>query len=356
MITSPTLLVDQKQCLSNINRMAGKAKKHGLKFKPHFKTHQSPEIGRWFKSAGINAITVSSVQMGHIFANHGWNDITIAFPVNIRAIDRINELADKISTLSLLIADDSSAQFLSDQLNTNVEIYIEIDTGGKRSGFFPDDTESIRRLIKLLKSSDKMTLQGFYSHPGHSYSARSKQELLGVHSDVITKMQTLKEQFGDLTCCIGDTPCCSVAGEFDGIDEISPGNFVFYDLMQVQIGSCTFDDIAVALAAPVVAKYPSRQEVIIHGGAVHLSKESLEWNGNQIYGLPVILNDHSWDVPTQHSYLKTISQEHGVLKCSNELFSVLEIGDLIGILPIHSCLTANLMKPYHLLEGNDLIN
>ncbi|MDZ7693841.1 MAG: hypothetical protein U5K69_22425 [Balneolaceae bacterium] len=167
-------------------------------------------------------------------------------------------------------------------------------------------------------------------------------------------MQRLKKEFPGASVCVGDTPCCSAADNFEGVDEISPGNFVFYDLMQVQIGSCSFPDIAVALAAPVVAKYPNRSELILHGGAVHLSKESIRWNGNRVFGLPVALDEiagkFSWSAPFHDSYVKALSQEHGVLKCSSQLFSELQIGDLVGILPVHSCLTANLMGNHYLLD------
>ncbi|GEM_PF-2678622 len=34
-----------------------KAKQHNLLFRPHFKTHQSKTIGKWFKEKGVNKIT-----------------------------------------------------------------------------------------------------------------------------------------------------------------------------------------------------------------------------------------------------------------------------------------------------------
>ena len=91
-IIKPTLLVDKEKCILNIQRMAGKANKHNLFFRPHFKTHQSAKIGSWFKAEGVKAITVSSVTMADYFARHGWTVITIAFPVNILELVIINQL------------------------------------------------------------------------------------------------------------------------------------------------------------------------------------------------------------------------------------------------------------------------
>ena len=55
--------------------------KNNLFLRPHFKTHQSTEIGKWFKQKGLLNY-VSSISMAEYFSNE-WNDITIAFPINI---------------------------------------------------------------------------------------------------------------------------------------------------------------------------------------------------------------------------------------------------------------------------------
>jgi len=348
MITSPTLLLDREKCLANITRMVNKADTHHVRLKPHFKTHQSAEIAEWFRERGISAAVVSSVKMAAYFAGHGWDDLTIGFPANIREIERLNRLAADIN-LSLFIIDPVVAEALNQQLSSPVGVYIEIDTGSNRTGLKPEETERIDALIEKFGASDRLNFMGFYSHPGHTYSARSRDQIERIHHAVLEDLAGLRARYGAserLRCCIGDTPSSSTMSRFEGVDEISPGNFVFYDLMQAQIGACDVSDIAVALASPVVAKHPSRVEIIIHGGAVHLSKESLEQGNRRHFGVPVRLQDEGWSEPIPGSYLRAISQEHGVLACNRKLFESIEIGDLIGILPVHSCLTADLMAGY----------
>lgn len=357
-ITSPTLLLDEKKCRKNIRRMVAKANRHGLDFRPHFKTHQSADIGEWFREAGVKGITVSSVSMANYFSRHGWKEITIAFPVNPRQISDINELGAR-AELTLLVSDKAIVHMLQDNLEIQLKIFLEIDTGSNRSGFKSSNVDEIDEVLNFLNTSEKLQFSGFYSHPGHSYSAQSQKEIQAVHTSVLTQCKALRDRYGSqydtLTICIGDTPCCSAGEAFTSIDQISPGNFVFYDVMQTQIGSCRHEDIAVALACPVVAKYPSRQELIIHAGAIHLSKEKLTTNGLDHYGLPVLFKeDKGWTEPLQNSYLSSLSQEHGVLKCSKSTFKSVGMGDLIGILPVHSCLTADLMMGYRTLNGEML--
>jgi D-serine deaminase-like pyridoxal phosphate-dependent protein len=355
-ISTPTLLLDEKTVRRNISDMANKAEQNNITLKPHFKTHQSVQIGQWFQDVGVEKITVSSVTMAEYFADAGWMDITIAFPCNILQIDRINELAARIS-LSILVSDANALPVLTQSLTNPVQVYIEIDTGSDRTGWAPHQTDSISKVVNQISDHSQLQFKGFYSHPGHSYAARSKSEIRKIHGDAVSKINSLKKQFQtqypDLVCCIGDTPCCSVAKHFEGIDEISPGNFVFYDLMQHQIGACRLKDISVALACPVVATYPQRGEIVIHGGAVHLSKESIRVDGHKMYGRIVQLsNDLHWEEPVDGCWVKSLSQEHGIVKCSNECIKQLDLGDLIGILPVHSCLTADAMKKYYTI--NDL--
>ncbi len=352
-ITTPTLLLNDQICQTNIKKMKEKASHNALAFKPHMKTHQSAEVGRWMSDMGVEAITVSSIQMAEYFADHGWDDITIAFPCNTRQATAIYDLAQKVS-LTLLINKAYTAKQLDQQLTTSVNTYIEIDTGSERTGLAPEHISEIKSLIKAINDTEYINWVGFYSHAGHSYSCRNEQEIIDLHKSVKQKFQTLRERFEafePFEICSGDTPCCSVAENFDGIDAISPGNFVFYDVMQTQIGSCSDDDIAVAMACPVVDKYSKRNELVVHGGAIHFSKETITQDGITHFGYVAKEMDNHWQIADDKSYLAKLSQEHGTIKCSDSLLSKYDIGDTIIILPIHSCLTANLMKQYQLTNG-----
>ena len=50
-------------------------------------------------------------------------------------------------------------------------------------------------------------------------------------------------------------------------------------------------------------------------------------------------------------YIKSLSQEHGVVHVSDELLPNYKVGDILYILPVHSCLTANCFKTYQLTSG-----
>lgn len=354
-ITTPTLVLNRNTCLENIRTMGKKAQSHNLKFRPHFKTHQSIEIGSWFKEYPIDGITVSSLKMAEFFAKNGWDSITIAFPVNILDTVRIHNLASSID-LRVLVVNTETMNYLDEKLTSKLGVYIEIDPGYGRSGVSYLDDATIKKLIKAINSSENLSLYGFYSHAGHSYKSRSKDEILNVSIPIITELSELKNKY-NLPVCFGDTPSCSVLNDFGNIDEISPGNFVFYDWIQTKIGSCSPNEIAVAMYCPVVAKYPTRKELLIHGGAVHFSKDlEVRSDLTPSFGQVVQQNEIGWGKPIEDCYLKSISQEHGVIACNTEFYEQTSVGDLVAIVPIHSCLTADLMGSYLTTDGIRISN
>jgi len=342
----PTLLVDTKKAQRNIEKMNQKALNSNVFFRPHFKTHQSAEIGEFFKEQGIDKITVSSVSMARYFAGHGWNDITIAFPVNLREIDEINELAGKIR-LNLLVDSAFSTAKLKEHLQNRTGIFIELDNGYHRSGLLPEHTDEADKIAEICERADSLEFKGFLTHAGNTYDARNRNEILSIMDETAQVMKNWKERyisrFPEIIISYGDTPSCSLADDLSKFDEIRPGNFVYYDLMQYQLGACTFDDIAVAVACPVVSVYPYRKELILYGGAVHLSEAYLTDKGSKIYGYIVQLTENGWSDPMPGAYVASPSQEHGIVRMETEDLDRIKPGDILGVLPVHSCLTANLM-------------
>ncbi len=354
-IHKPTLLLNKQRAMQNIVAMAEKAQKSHTEFRPHFKTHQSAAIGKWFQDVGVTKITVSSLDMAEYLSEYGWADITVAIPTNIRQIDLINDLAGRIK-LNLVIESVSTIEFLSQNLNSTVDIWLKIDVGYHRTGITWHDSPRILRIVNATHSAGNLILAGILTHAGHSYQARTPDDIADIFFKTAERMSSVQSMLDKnqhhVAISIGDTPGCSVVDEFKGIEEVRPGNFIFYDLHQLELGSCRENDIAIAVACPIIAKDESRKQLVIYGGAIHLSKESLNGNnGHSIYGRICKFEELGWSRMFGRSYISELSQEHGVIQAEPELFDTVQIGELLAILPVHSCLTANLLGQYLTLEG-----
>ncbi|HPR31212.1 MAG TPA: alanine racemase [Prolixibacteraceae bacterium] len=355
-ITRPTLILNKSICLQNIERMAEKARKHQLRFRPHFKTHQSIDVGRWFRSTGVESITVSSVQMARYFASDGWKDITIAFPFNIPETDELSKLST-LGRINILVDNRDTVLSVGTKLMGTVGVYIKIRTDYFRTGVSWSENKKIHEIIRTIEKHKNLSFLGFLTHSGHTYQARSKNEIQQMHFDTLGKLNRLKEQFihayPNLELSIGDTPSCSVSDFFEGIDEIRPGNFVFYDLMQHQLHACSIDDIALSMHCPVVSKQKARSEIVVYGGAVHFSKEWIRnTDGKELYGrVRIRHNDQGTKLLPSTSYLCRLTQEHGVIRLSQAAFQHVQPGDIVEIIPVHACLTAHAMGRYITLQG-----
>jgi D-serine deaminase-like pyridoxal phosphate-dependent protein len=351
-ITRPTLLLDKEIAKRNISRMAKKARLTNTIFRPHFKTHFSSEIGEWYREQGVKCCTVSSVEMASYFSKAGWEDITIAFPFNRLELPEILKLASK-SNINLVVEDKDTLDYLIHNSAEQLNYYLKIDVGTGRTGL-----NATSDLEHLIVQHAKINFIGFLGHAGHAYRSRNNSTIIEVYRDTSRILKELKAKYQRYNPIVsyGDTPTCSVIERFDDIDEIRPGNFIFYDWMQYNITSCSFEDIAVCMAVPIVAKHKDRNEIVIHGGAVHFSKDYIEIDSKKTFGKLVALTNDGWEEYSQDCHLERLSQEHGILKVSdNELFDRLKVGDIVGVIPIHSCLAANLMGSYLTLTGNRIL-
>ena len=163
-----------------------------------------------------------------------------------------------------------------------------------------------------------------------------------------------KQGMHDLEISAGDTPGCTLADDLGIVDEIRPGNFVFFDATQAVIGSCTAKDIAVAVACPVVAVHPEKEKVVVYGGVVHLSSEHYLEGDRKVFGLVTMLNPKGWGTPIAAAYVSSLSQEHGILHIPQPTVKTINPGDLLAILPAHSCITVSCLKKYLTLSGETI--
>lgn len=359
-IETPTLVVDADKCRRNIRHMKEKADRSNTALRPHFKTHQSPAVGEWFREFGVTKITVSSLKMAEFFASHNWDDIMVAFPLNIREMNRVNELAAKIK-LSLLIADTTIMDTMVTQIKYPVDFYLKLETGSLRAGFRPEDHHLMDDVIARGTSSEYLNFAGFVAHAGHTYQTTSLNDVGKIYREGTEMLREVTDKYRvfypNLITSWGDTPTCSLENDFEGIDEIRPGNFVFYDLTQFHLASCDWDEIAVTVAAPVVAKYKYRNEILLYAGAVHLSKDFIQTGDRQqAFGEIVKYTEDGWERFTEPLLINRLSQEHGTFYCPDEYWGEFKTGELVGIIPVHSCLTANLIRNYYDLKSGQFLD
>jgi D-serine deaminase-like pyridoxal phosphate-dependent protein len=329
--------------------MVTRAGRHDLELRPHGKTHRSREVGDWMRESGIRETAVTSLRMAREFAAWGWDRITIAMPLNPQEIPELAALARSLEStlhLTVLLVDPAVAVGLSEQCGVPLSYYVELDLGYGRSGIDYRDRKAVEEIIA---SAGKHHWRGYYAHSGHTYEAVGEAAIRKTHQAVLERMDEVHTRSGMTRAfAYGDTPSCSTQEDFRGIHSIGPGNFVYYDLTQAAIGSCTVGDIAICLAAPVV-QVKARGEVVLHAGWAQLGKDRL---ADGTYGRVVPLNRHGqWTGDRTIGKVSKLSQEHGSAILDGASAAEISVGDVVGILPVHACAVVNGMRA----NGRELI-
>lgn len=363
-LVTPCLLIDKKRLLMNIERMAQKADENGVALRPHIKTHKCIEIAELQREHGAGGLTVSTLDEASIFADAGFNDITYAVPVTSNKISAALAVADK-TELKLLVDSQQAVEDLNDrckEFGTIMDILLKVDCGYHRCGVDPQSNTSIK-LVQKIANSSHLRFRGILTHAGHSYSAQNHRQLAEIaHQeqqvmvDFAHKLKTENKNFKPEIVSIGSTPTMSIKEKImEGITEIRPGNYMFYDYSQVKIGSCKLEDCALTALASVVGKYDDY--LVIDAGATALSKDlgPSDREGVQQFGR--IYSDYDENLLHSSLSIESLSQEHGKVRFIDQSnVTNLEISSILRILPNHSCLTANLHDYYYILEDSEIVD
>ncbi|HEX8710172.1 MAG TPA: alanine racemase [Pyrinomonadaceae bacterium] len=361
-IKTPSLVLDVERVRRNAVRMAERVNSLGSRLRPHVKTHKSVEVARiQARAQGRSAITVSTLEEARAFAANGFRDITYAVPIEAGKFDTAINLSRDCERLALLTDDLETTALLDEaarRAGVTLELFLKVDCGYHRCGVEPRSPEALE-IPRRIAGARNLRFAGILTHAGHSYHCRSKEELLATarhERDLMLEFaDRLRARGMDVpVVSIGSTPTITQVDDLRGIDEVRPGNYIFFDLFQATLGSCSLDDCALTVLAAVVHRDRSRRKLVVDAGAVALSKDrgACELDPACGYGRVLDLDGHALG-----AQVDALSQEHGQITIEDEaLFEQLKVGARVRILANHSCLTAAQHSHYQVLEDNRIVD
>jgi D-serine deaminase-like pyridoxal phosphate-dependent protein len=359
-LPTPCALVDLDRLERNARRMADKARRLGVRLRPHIKTHKCIEAARIQTDLHFGGVTVSTIAEAQAFAAGGFTDITYAVPIAPQKIADAADLHGEIDSLNLLVDHPETVRAIDElaaSRSITLPVYLEIDCGGGRSGVDPDN-ESAEILVQRLAGAENIDFRGLLTHAGHAYGARNRSEAYEVACEERNLMTAFAAELRDLgvdvpEVSIGSTPAMKAIDDLTDVTEVRPGNYLFFDAFQTTIGSCTTDDIAFSVLATVISVDPERGRAVVDAGALALSKDAgpIHVDPDCGYGLPVAVEDQH---PLPGLRIVALTQEHGSL--SGPGCEALHPGTRIRIFPNHSCLSAACFDRYQVLRGTEVVD
>jgi len=362
-LKTPSLVLDLAKVKRNAAEMSQRVRQFGADLRPHIKTHKCIEVARIQTAGHSGAVTVSTLAEARAFAAHGFSEITYAVPIEPGKFSQAIEIS-RDCELSLLTDDVDVPDQLNDaakQANVHLNLFLKVDCGYHRCGVEPTTQEAIE-IPRRISNASNLRFAGILTHAGHSYNCQTKPDVLALarhERDVMADFgKALRKEVGEVPIVsIGSTPTITSVDHLNGIDEVRPGNYIFFDAFQATLGSCSFDDCALTVLASVVHRAKgegARRKVIIDAGAIALSKDRgpVSLNPECGYGRVLDLNGKDLNLTVSE-----MSQEHGVVMVTDEnTFDRLRVGSRVRVLANHSCLTAAQHSHYNVLEGENIVD
>jgi len=350
-LATPALLVDLDVLEANVRRMAEHTNALGVALRPHIKTHKCVEIGRLQRDSGAKGITVSTLYEARVFADHGFDDITWAMPIALSRLDEASELATRIR-LGLVVDSIEAIDALA-RTGHPFHVWLKVDSGLHRCGVDPHAAVAVE-LAHRIGSARHLSFDGILTHSGHAYRGRTRDEIAAIAAAERRVMVELAERIRGEgiplpSVSVGSTPAMAVVDELEGVTEVRPGNYAFYDYQQVVLRSCTVRDCALTVVASVISSQPGGNHCVIDAGALALSKEPGPPDAPRAT-MGEIFRDYGARTLRPDARVVTVSQEHGIVSAP------LPVGDLVRILPNHACLAAPCFDEYHVVRGDEVVD
>jgi len=344
-LETPVPVVDLDRLAHNLDRMAAYATLHGLRLRPHVKTHKSPRIAAEQLRLGASGLTCATLREAEVMAEV-CDDILVAYPpVGAARLERLARLPGQVQ---ITVAGDDpqalDALSVAARLgHRTIDVMVEADLGMHRVGVA--SPEKAVAMARQIERSTALRFAGLQFYPGHIRAHVKDQDAglaqvgrdLGAYIDALTDAGLPPRVVSG-----GSTPAAWRMHEVPGVTEVRPGTYVYNDRTTAQIGACDWEDCALTVLATVVS-VSVKGQAVVDAGTKALGREPLRADGDG-YGA---LLDHPEVVVAR------MSEEHGILDLSKSSWRP-RLGDQVRIVPNHVCIVVHLFDEIFGVRGHSV--
>ena len=340
-IETPCLVVDRDVLEANLVAMAERARNYGVALRPHAKTHKCLEIASRQLSLGAIGLTVATVGEAEVFADAGFTDLFIAYPLwagGTRGL-RLRALAERVA---LRVGADSAegVEVLARALaGTAAEVVIEVDSGQHRTGIVAERAGEIGAAAHRCG----LDVAGVFTFPGHSYEPGRPKQAAFDEARALVEADEALQQAGVSAGLRsgGSTPTAALVSQA-ALNEMRPGVYVFNDAQQVELGAADWDAVALTAAATVVSRHG--RDLVLDAGSKVLGADRPTWATG--YGR---LPDHP------QARIAALSEHHATVTFADDA-PFPELGSLVRIAPNHVCAAVNLADVLIVTAGGAVVD
>jgi len=331
-LQTPALLLDVGRLEHNVREMADLCHTHGKALRPHVKSHKTIEIAARQRQLGAVGLTAAKLGEAEVFADAGFDDLFICYPlVGAGKLRRLMMLAQRVRVSTIVDDVDAATELAAAAraAETTIEVLLKIDLGMHRVGVAEPQVDRLAHAVATLSG---LSLRGVCIHEGETYGEPDPAQRRTLARERVGRLVEIAERLRRQGLAIdvvssGATPAVRDVVDIDGLTELRPGNYVFYDAMQAGLGVVPEDRCALSVLATVVSR-AGEGRAIIDAGAKALTLD------RGVHGLELL---EGYGRPRSRSdvTITALSEEHGWLLVAPG--SDLRVGDRLEIVPNHAC-------------------
>lgn len=355
-LPTPSVIIDHARVERNLGRMQSAAAAAGKRLRPHAKTHKSVLMARRQLERGAAGICCAKLGEAEVFADAGIPDIRLPYPLNPVNAPRVLSLLDR-TRLSFIVDHPDVAAGWSGAMRKagrEVDVLVKVDVGFHRCGIDPAGAEAAE-FVARVAGMPGLRFRGLLSHAGHGYGATSDDNARAIArdeaamlGDLAGRVERLGVEVAEIS--VGATPTVRFSLDEQGITELRPGNYIYFDRTQVALGAASWDDCALNVLARVVTAHDDR--IILDCGGKTLTTDIARGFGPAA-GYGVVLQGLDSSAPDEGLVIERLSEEHATVRVTGR--TALRPGDLVRVVPNHSCVVSNLVDVAWLVEGNAVL-
>ncbi|WP_449255258.1 DSD1 family PLP-dependent enzyme [Bosea sp. (in: a-proteobacteria)] len=342
-IDTPALVLDLDAFERNLVAMAAFSEAHGIRLRPHAKSHKSPEIALRQIAHGAVGQCCQKVSEAEILVAGGVGDVLVTNEIASPAkLDRLAILA-RTARIGLCVDHPDGVRDAAEAAARHdvvLDVMVEIDVGGRRCGTAPG--EAAVRLAEAVARSNTLRFAGLQAYHGAAQHMRSIDERSEAIERAGLAARNTAERLGHagLECPIisgAGTGTYELEAQSGIWNELQCGSYIFMDADYArnrQADGSPFRSFehALFILASVMSK-PVPDRAILDAGHKSAAVDS---------GMPV---------PFQREgaiYTKP-SDEHGIL--TGDPIALPHRGDRVLLIPGHCDPTVNLHDWYVCVRG-----
>jgi D-serine deaminase-like pyridoxal phosphate-dependent protein len=235
-VATPALILDIDALDRNIALMAQRAKRAGLKLRPHAKSHKSAFIARRQIAAGAAGVCCAKLGEAEALAGAGIDGILITSPLaGAATARRAAALSQRLTDFAVVVDHADQVRELeaaAGAVGARLKVVIDIDVGLHRTGV--PDMQGAVALAQQIGAAKHLALNGLQGYGGswqHMKGREARYAAVEQGTAILaTAAKSLKAQGATMAQITGGGTGTFGADAALGIlNEVQPGSYVFMD-------------------------------------------------------------------------------------------------------------------------------